>query len=90
MTLYKELAYFPVSGESEFDPDQSQANLDHVAGLRNMADKSEELATKAAKAAVFVARGIYETEVGMRCVRTCLKLLYLKVVYLFRTLSGEL
>lgn len=47
VTLYKELAYFP---------EQSQMNLDHVAGLRNIADKSHELATKAANAAVFVAR----------------------------------
>lgn len=58
VTLYKELftevIYLP-----------KESSFDHVAGMQNMADKSDELATKAAQAAEFVARGIYDIEVGV-------------------------
>lgn len=56
VALYKELFTEPI---------YFKGRLDHVAEMQKFADKSDELATKAAKAAVFAARGIYATEVAV-------------------------
>lgn len=50
-------------------PNQTQLNMDHTEGLRKIFDKSDEPTSKAAKAAVFVAREIYQTEEACSCLR---------------------
>lgn len=46
-------------------PNQRKKNLDHFAGLQKLVDNSDEFATKAATAATFLARGIYNAGVGV-------------------------
>ncbi|KAH7709476.1 hypothetical protein AAVH_23259 [Aphelenchoides avenae] len=51
---------------TKYYPDQKwDYDLDNVAGLLKIADKSDELATKAANVAIFLSSEIYEMEVGV-------------------------
>lgn len=60
--LFKELSYFPR---------QVNLDVDHIAGLREVVNKSEELATEAVKAAIFVTHKTRAMDVGVYLFSCC-------------------